>query len=87
MGVVAEARTDETVLDVARRNGVPLGNSCGGIGICARCVVELCGAGDALTPPTTIERRVALERHLDAAQRLACQAVVTGDCVVTTDYW
>ena len=87
MGVVAVARPDETVLDVARRSGVPLGNSCGGIGVCARCVVLVCQGSEALTPRTTIEQRVAGERGLGSEQRLACQAVVTADCAVTTDYW
>jgi ferredoxin len=87
MAVTAEAGRDETLLDVARRSGVPLGNACGGIGICARCVVEVCEGNEALTPQTTIERRVTRERGLRAAQRLACQAVVTGDCAVTADYW
>jgi ferredoxin, 2Fe-2S len=87
MAVVAEARRDETLLDVARRSGVPLGSSCGGVGVCARCVVSVCEGLDGLTPPTTIERRMAGEGKLDLAQRLACQAVVTGECAVTTDYW
>ena len=87
MAVVAVARRDETLLDVARRSGVPLGNACGGIGICARCVVLVCQGSEGLTPPTTIEKRVAGERRLGSEQRLACQAVVIADCAVTTDYW
>jgi ferredoxin, 2Fe-2S len=87
MAIVAESRPDETLLDVARRSGAPLGNSCGGVGVCARCVVVICEGSEALTPPTTIEQRVGRERGLSSLQRLACQAVVTGDCAVTTDYW
>jgi ferredoxin len=87
MAIVATARPDETLLDVARRSGIPLGNSCGGVGVCVRCVVEVREGAEALTPPTTIELRVGRERRLSSLQRLACQAVVTGDCAVTTDYW
>ncbi len=87
MGVVAAARTDETLLDVARRSGIPLGNACGGVGVCARCVVEVCQGLEALTPPTTIEQRVSSERRLGSGKRLACQVVIIGDCVITTDYW
>ena len=75
----AEAKSDETLLDVARRAGVPLGNSCGGIGICNRCRVRIVEGSEHLTPPTRFER--------DAEERLACQAVVLGDCTVTTSYW
>ena len=64
IGNTAEAKANETVLDVARRAGAPIGNACGGIGVCNRCRVER-----------------------DPDLRLACQAVVLGDCTVTTSYW
>jgi adenylate cyclase len=83
----AEARDNETILDVARRAGVPLGNSCGAVGICARCAVRVLQGAEALTPPTEIESRVAERRKLDPDERLACQAVVLGNCEVTTTYW
>lgn len=71
------------MLDAARRAGAPLGNSCGGIGVCARCVVRIVTGPEQLTPPTTMESR----QKLDSDERLACQAVVNGDCTVTTSYW
>jgi 2Fe-2S ferredoxin len=83
----AEVRADETILDAARRVGAPIGNSCGGIGICARCRVCVVTGAEQLTPPTVIESRMAAERGLSANERLACQAVVLGDCAITTSYW
>jgi 2Fe-2S ferredoxin len=83
----AEAKTDETILDVARRAGVPIGNSCGAIGICARCRVRILSGAENLTPPTTIETQIAQRRNLEPDERLACQAVVLGDCAATTSYW
>ena len=83
----AEARDNETLLDVARRAGAPLGNSCGAIGICARCRVRVTAGAENLTPPTAIESQVAQRRKLDPDERLACQAVVIGDCAITTTYW
>lgn len=79
IGNTADAKRDETILDVARRAGVPIGNSCGGIGVCNRCKVKVVEGAGNLTPPTRFE--------LDPDQRLACQAVVLGDCTVTTSYW
>ena len=73
------AKPNETVLDVARRAGAPIGSACGGICICNRCRVRIVEGAENLTPPTRFER--------DPEQRLACQAVVLGDCVVTTSYW
>jgi ferredoxin len=75
----AVAKPNETVLDVARRAGAPIGNSCGGIGICNRCRVRVVEGTENLTPPTRFEKT--------ADERLACQAVVLGDCMVTTTYW
>ena len=87
LGRSAEARTDETILDAARRAGAPLGNSCGGIGVCARCRVVILEGSENLSPPPDIERRVAERASFAPAERLACLAVVRGDCKVTTTYW
>ena len=87
LGRAGEARPDETLLDVARRASVPVGNSCGGIGICARCRVRVLSGAECLSPPTSVEVRVSAERGLDPDERLACQAVVLGNCSVTTSYW
>jgi 2Fe-2S ferredoxin len=83
----ADAKADETLLDAARRANVPLGNSCGGIGICARCRVRIVEGAENLSVPTSVEERVSKQRVLDADERLACQAVVRGDCAITTTYW
>jgi ferredoxin len=83
----ASAKPDETLLDVARRAGVPLGNSCGAVGICARCRVRVVEGAENLSPPTAIETRIGTQRGFTADERMACQAVVNGDCSVTTTYW
>jgi ferredoxin len=87
MNLRAAAREDETVLDAARRAGAPLGNSCGAVGVCARCVIRIVDGADHLGPKTTIETRVTRERNCRDDERLACQAIVLGDCTVTTTYW
>jgi ferredoxin, 2Fe-2S len=87
LGLRAEVRPDETLLDAARRAGAPVGNSCGATGVCGRCRVRIVSGGEVLGQPTTIELRVAAASGFDADERLACQAVVRGDCKVTTSYW
>lgn len=81
----AQALPNETVLDVARRVGAPLGNSCGGVGVCARCKVRVVEGAGNLGAPTSVEIRFA--RGFATGERMACQAVVLGDCCVTTTYW
>ena len=87
LGRSASANPDETLLDVARRAGAPLGNSCGGIGICARCRVRVVTGAENLSPPTTIELRVCEQRGFNGDERLACQAIVCSDAEITTGYW
>lgn len=83
----ADAKANETLLDAARRANVPLGNSCGGIGVCARCRVRIVEGAENLSAPTSVEERVSKQRGLAGDERLACQAVVLGDCAITTTYW
>lgn len=85
VGRAAAAKPNETILDVARRVGAPIGNSCGAVGICARCRVRV--VDGELTPPTAIELRTAARLGFAADERLACQAAVRADCTVTTSYW
>ncbi len=87
LGRKADARDDESILDVARRAGVPLGNSCGGVGVCSRCKVRVLAGGNNLSPATSIELRFGAARGFGEDERMACQAVVNGDCDVTTTYW
>lgn len=87
LGREASAKDDETLLDVARRAGVPLGNSCGGVGVCTRCKVRVLTGAEHLTPATAIEVRFGTAGGFTSDERMACQAVVKGDCAVTTTYW
>jgi 2Fe-2S ferredoxin len=83
----AAALANESILDVARRAAVPLGNSCGGVGVCTRCKVRVLTGAENVSPATAIEVRFGASRGFAADERMACQAVVLGDCEVTTTYW
>jgi ferredoxin, 2Fe-2S len=87
LGTSAETQPNETILDAARRAGAPIGNSCGGVGVCARCRVTIVAGAENLSPPTSIELRIGGARGFIAGERMACQAVVGGECEVTTAYW
>ena len=87
LGTSAEAKSNETVLDAARRAGAPIGNSCGSVGVCGRCRIRILAGGENLSPPTMIELRVSAQRGFVDGERLACQAAVKGDVEITTSYW
>ena len=87
LGRSADAKPNESILDVARRAAVPLGNSCGGVGVCTRSKVPVLSGAETLSAPTSIELRFGSTRGFADDERMACQAVVNGDCAVTTTYW
>jgi ferredoxin len=87
LGRRVAARDDETLLDLARTAGVPLANSCGAIGICGRCRVRVIAGAENLSPPTSVELRFREAHRFAPDERMACQAVVSGKCEVTTGYW
>ncbi len=78
-GVVAEVSTGTTLLDAARVAGVEIESVCGGRGTCAKCRVIV---SEGVTEPTTLELRGLSTQELSVGYRLACQAVVVGDCRV-----
>jgi ferredoxin len=87
LGTAVAAMPNETLLDAARRADAPIGNSCGGVGVCGRCCLRVLAGAENLSAPTMIELRVSAQRGFGADERLACQAVVMGDVEVTTGYW
>lgn len=96
MPVIAHLRRTEqvlrgrgTLLSLALRAGIPVGNSCSGRGECFACVVTVLEGLDALTPPTEAERRVLERSQARPDQRLSCQCRATGTATVriTTGYW
>lgn len=86
LGLEGDAHENETILDVARRVSAPIGNSCGGTGICGRCRVTVLDGADRLSAHSWIELNGEFP-PLGAGERLACQAVPHGSVTVTTGYW
>lgn len=54
---------------------------CAGRGLCGKCKVVASGG---LTPPSEAERRHLSAHELESGVRLACQATLVGDAVVST---
>jgi len=77
----------ETLLDAARRRGVPLGASCGGVAACSACAVTVLRGASNLSRPTPEERRLMARERFGPDERAACQVRVRGDAMVTTEYW
>ncbi len=78
-----EASGEGTLLELARRAGLPLASSCRGAGVCDACLVEVVHGEENLTPRTQAEQAA----RLPPARRLACQARAVGPVTLTTAYW
>ena len=76
-----------TLLDAARRAGLPMASACGADGLCARCGVEILAGAESLSAETEAERRQKRRNRIDPMLRLACRAAAEGDVEVTAGYW
>ena len=70
---------DETLLGAARRLGVRIASSCGGLGRCDSCAVRIEGAVPA---PEEGDRELFGSGELEAGWRRACTSSPSGPCVV-----
>lgn len=73
-------RSDETVLDLARRHGVAIASVCGGRGICKSCIVRFTSA--AAPAPSEADRHFFSPGKLARGWRRACQCAPVADCAV-----
>jgi 2Fe-2S ferredoxin len=81
--VTVEVKTGETILEAAKKAGVPLEHNCGGVCACSTCHVILDDGFERLSAMEEDE-----EDQLDEAEgltlksRLGCQAHIKGDITV-----
>ena len=83
MNQVFEARSGESILDVAIQNDVPLQHACGGFCACTTCHI-LVKSGESNLSAMEDEEEERLDRATGVTlhSRLGCQAKVTGDVTV-----
>ncbi len=82
-----EVPAGTTLLEAARRAGLPVASACGADGICARCGLEILEGAETIAPETERERDVKRRNRIAAALRLSCYIDIAGDMTVTAPYW
>lgn len=70
-----------------RKNGLPIGAACSGVGVCAACHVHVSPEGNVTAAGEFEKDSLARNGRDPAVLRLACLCRVTGDVVVSADYW
>jgi adenylate cyclase len=81
-GVTVEARPGESLLDAARRHGVPMVAACGGEAACTTCRVLVVEGAGAMAAPPAEESVLLAPLRPNGSIRLACRAVPEGPVVV-----
>ncbi len=69
----AEFENEESLLEVALNNKVDIAHSCGGMGTCGTCRVEIESSIIELPERNEIEQEMANDRSFTPELRLACQ--------------
>lgn len=71
-----QCKSGDTILDAAQRAGIVLNATCGGEGVCGRCIIRVMD-GQVSSPNLTEEAE--LGKEIDEGWRLACQTEVQED--------
>ena len=74
-----EAKSGETILQIALDNGIPMEHACGGNGFCTTCMCNVKEGMLNLSPRNDREENMGV---VDDPQRLSCQSQVQGDVTV-----
>jgi 2Fe-2S ferredoxin len=65
--------TSQSVLEVALKNGIDIGHSCGGMGSCTTCRVFVEFSPEPLPERNELEQEIADSRGFSENERLCCQ--------------
>ncbi len=90
MDTKVEFKREESVLEVALKADVSIAHSCGGMGTCGTCRIEIESSLAGLALRNEIEQEMAVDRGFAPSMRLACQlapsaGLVARVCLVLQD--
>ena len=66
---------------------LPIGSSCGGVGICTKCLVQVTEGAENLSKANAIEKKLIIKENLANDIRVSCQVKVTGNIRIKASYW
>lgn len=71
--ISCKTEQEESVLEVALKNGIPIPHSCGAMGSCTTCRVIVVKSPVPLPPRNELEQDIAEMREFAENERLSCQ--------------
>ena len=78
VGLTVEAAAGDSLLEIARRQGVPVATACAGKATCGLCRVKVESGEAQLTPFNSDEKKHLGNVYFITKERLACQARLCG---------
>jgi 2Fe-2S ferredoxin len=87
LGKKFEVKEGKNLMQSLVDEGLPVGSSCGGAGVCTKCLIKVIAGDDHLSRPNDIEKKLVKREKIDSTYRVSCQVEVYGDITVTADYW
>jgi ferredoxin len=71
-----------------RKNKVPIGSSCSGVGVCGGCDVKISSQRtECVSPVSDLEKETLSRNHKSNDLRLSCLCRVYEDICVKSNYW
>lgn len=74
-----------SLMDNLLKQNIPVASSCGGDGICGKCIVEL--DTNEAPPIEELEKKTLEKNQAGKNQRLSCQIKIVTPSQVKTTYW
>ncbi len=81
MNLTCEIEENETILDAALKNDIPIRTSCGGIANCCDCIVVIKKGEEFLSQIEGDEKNAIGNVFYITKERLACQTFVKGNVI------
>lgn len=82
MNVELEVATNQSVMELAHQNNIPIASVCNGMPSCAECRVRLVDGEHNVLPPSVKELSLIGTGHFIDQRRLSCQLICFGDITV-----
>lgn len=75
------------LMQILLDNDIAVASSCGGEGVCTKCVLKVIQGGENLSQPNDSEKDLKEIYDLSRNERVSCQTEVLGDVTLDADYW
>ncbi|MCB0393121.1 MAG: (2Fe-2S)-binding protein [Bdellovibrionales bacterium] len=66
---------------------IPVASSCGGEGVCTKCILDIVEGRENLSKPNELELDLIDIHDIPKNKRVSCQTEIFGDITIDAPYW